>query len=79
MLMLAQGTLCDDVTLRVPAGQGGCVRIDVRRAVLLLCCLLLGQVIDEVTGGLEQWASKNRWEDLGIVQQVQEHPELQWA
>ena len=37
------------------------------------------QVIDEVTGGLEGWASKNRWEDLGIVQQVQQHKELQWA
>lgn len=41
-----------------------------------LCCL---QVIDEVTGGLEGWASKNRWEDLGIVQQVQQHKELQWV
>lgn len=43
------------------------------------CVCVCLQVIDEVTGGLEGWAAKNRWEDLGIVQQVQQHPELQWA
>lgn len=43
------------------------------------CLLCLLQVVDEVTGGLESWASKNRWEDLGIVQQVQQHKELQWV
>jgi hypothetical protein len=49
--------------------------------VSVIKCLVLFwlQVIDEVTGGLESWAAKNRWEDLGIVQQVQEHKELQWV
>lgn len=42
-------------------------------------CVVMLQVIDEVTGGLEGWAAKNRWEDLGIVQQVQQHKELQWV
>lgn len=37
------------------------------------------RVIEEVMGGLESWAVKNRWEDLGIVQQVQQHKELQWV
>jgi hypothetical protein len=36
-------------------------------------------VIDEVAGGLEAWAAKNRWEDLGIVQQLQDNRQLQWA
>jgi len=52
------------------------VQADAVSGVVVVVCV---QVIDEVTGGLEGWASKNRWEDLGIVQQLQQHPELQWA
>jgi hypothetical protein len=44
---------------------------------LRVCCV--AQVIDEVAGGLEAWAAKNRWEDLGIVQQLQDNRQLQWA
>lgn len=38
-----------------------------------------GQVIQEVTGGLEGWSSKNRWEDLGIVQQLRDNPQYKWV
>lgn len=40
---------------------------------------MIVQVVEEVTSGLESWVSKNRWEELGIVQQIQEHPQYQWA
>lgn len=57
-------------------GESMEVQADAVSGVVVVVCV---QVIDEVTGGLEGWASKNRWEDLGIVQQLQQHPELQWA
>jgi hypothetical protein len=37
------------------------------------------QVIDEVTGGLEKWSANNRWSELGISQQLQQHSEYKWA
>jgi hypothetical protein len=36
-------------------------------------------VIEEVTSGLEGWAAKNRWEELGIVQQLADNPQYQWV
>eukprot|EP00775_Hariotina_reticulata_P011007 gene11007-11161_t len=37
------------------------------------------RVIEEVTGGLEGWASRNRWDDLGITAQLKQHQELKWV
>ncbi|KAF8069416.1 GST3 [Scenedesmus sp. PABB004] len=37
------------------------------------------RVMDEVAGGLEGWSAKGRWEELGITQQLREHPELKWV
>eukprot|EP00879_Flechtneria_rotunda_P008174 GHRR01008563.1.p1 GENE.GHRR01008563.1~~GHRR01008563.1.p1 ORF type:complete len:206 (+),score=58.71 GHRR01008563.1:1275-1892(+) len=37
------------------------------------------RVIDEVTDALEGWAKKNRWEDLGIVQQLADNPQYKWT
>lgn len=37
------------------------------------------RVIDEVTGGLQGWADKKRWDELGISQQLAQHPEYKWA
>jgi hypothetical protein len=47
----------------------------------LLCwdTVHLLQLIGEVTGGLEGWASNNRWDELGITAQLQQHSELKWV
>eukprot|EP00878_Enallax_costatus_P031450 GHUV01034395.1.p3 GENE.GHUV01034395.1~~GHUV01034395.1.p3 ORF type:complete len:126 (-),score=44.72 GHUV01034395.1:2325-2702(-) len=37
------------------------------------------KVIEEVSGGLQSWSNKKRWEDLGIVQQLQDNPQYKWA
>ncbi|WIA30397.1 hypothetical protein OEZ86_000482 [Tetradesmus obliquus] len=37
------------------------------------------RVIAEVTSGLEKWSANNRWSELGIIQQLQQHSEYKWV